>query len=361
MKGADRQPPRPTRTASCSTAGLTFAGADCLLGILLIVTQLLVATSSRADDANLLFEQAGLLKDANQCEQALELYQELLSSPSILESLREPAMYNQAACYEFIGRSELASGLFATLADTTEDKHLRRDSVFRIASIDQQRGRWSSASQKLRRLLHSSTTDNDRLRIHVQLAAVSISLQHRLRAAHHLRRATRLLTSTNMPIDTWYRAQYQLLLGDLFVLEASRVALRARQPRTIVKRLARRGVLLERAQGHFVTAISSKKPHWMQAATLHLGVALLTMANEMKALEELLETHQLPGPRADLNHLQQWLSTRRPAMAHKAFESLQLCLDVLTETGAKTTFSRSCRENIDEFPMGLLIGPNAPP
>ncbi len=361
MKGADRQPPRPRRTASCSTARLPFDGADGLLFALLISAQLLLASSARAADAYLLFEQAGQLKDANQCKQALELYQELLSSPALTKSLREPATYNQAACNELIGRFAAAYALFTALADTTEDKHLWRDAVFRIASIDQQRGDWPAAHRKLRRLLHSSSSDDDRVRIHVQLAAVSINLQRRQRAARHLKRAARLLGSLSKPIDPWYRAQHQLLLGDLFVLEASRVPISTRRPRKAVKQLAQRGVLLERAQDHFVTAISSEEPRWMQAATLHLGIALLSMAVEMKKLEELLDTHQLRGSRSDLDHLQRWLATRRPAMARKAFESLQLCLDVLTEAGVQTTFSSSCRDDIDEFPMDLLIGPNPPP
>jgi hypothetical protein len=159
----------------------------------------------------------------------------------------------------------------------------------------------------------------------------------------------------------WYPAQHQLLLGDLFVLEASRIVLRARRPPKVVKQLARRGLLLERAQDHFIAATSSEQPRWMQAATLHLGSALLAMANQMKTLEQLLDDRQILGSRSDLDHLQHWLSTHRPAMARKAFESLQLCLNVVTESGVQTLFSSSCREETDEFPMDLLIGPNAPP
>ena len=361
MKGADRQPPRPTRTASCSRTRPCSPAASGLLLTLLVFSQLPLPPSAQAADANLLFEQANQLKDANQCAQALELYKEFLSSPKIDESLQEAAMYNQATCFELVGQPAAAAELFTAIAGSTEDTLLQRDSLFRIASLELQQGNSSAAGQLLRRLLRTSSSNDDRVRIHILLASVSINAQRRYRAARHLRRATRLLNSLSVALDSWYTAQHQLLLGDLFVLEASRITLPAKRPQKVVKQLARRGALLERAQSHFVAAISSQIPRWMQASTLHLGIALIATSKEMKTLEGLLDAGQIRGSPANLHHLQSWLSTRRPSMARKAFESLQLCLDVVTESGVQTGFSSSCKENLDEFPMDLLVGPNPPP
>ena len=99
----------------------------------------------------------------------------------------------------------------------------------------------------------------------------------------------------------------------------------------------------------------------MQAATLHLAEAFLQLTREMKSIEAALEADQLSGSPQDREHLRYWLSTRRPAMARKAFESLQLCIDVKAETGIASSYSKDCKANIDDFDIELLTGPDPTP
>ncbi len=359
MKGADRQPPRPTRTASCSGPRVPARTSRTRLSALL-TTALLFCASSVLADTQLLFDQAGQLKDSGQCESAIELYAELLASPTLSELLRAPALYNQATCFELVGRINEAMLAFVALADSTKSSVLRRDALFRMASLDIDRNRLRSAVRRLRRVLSKSTSPDDKIRTHILLAEVALRRQNRRCAAHHLRRTKQLLAGLKEPLDPWYIARQQLLLGDLFLLEASRISLRSLQPRRIVALLEERGLLLERAQQHFIASLAAQQPRWMQVATYHLGKALLSMAEEMTVAESLLDSSAARGSRDDREHLRSWLSNRRPAMARKAFESFQLCLDVQTESGLTTASSRACREHIEGFAMKLLSRPEPP-
>jgi tetratricopeptide (TPR) repeat protein len=358
MKGADRQPPRPRWTASYIAA--RRAETVALACSLFLLIQFLVPSSALAD-ARLLFEQAGQLKDADQCEQAIQLYEELLAISELSPELEGPSLYNSGSCYEMLGQLGKAKQLFLELTGSNGRQDLRRDALFRIAILEGQLGNQRASARRLRRLLRGRKTADDRARIHIELAGTEILLRHRRRAACHLRRAGTLLTALKEPLSPWYLARHQLLLGDLFVLESSLISLNVVSPKRVVKRLAGRGVLLQRAQQHFVAAIAKQKPLWMQAATLHLAEAFLELAREMTTIERALDTSQFRGSSKDQQHLRQWLSTRRPAMARKAFESLQLCLDVKTETGLQSAYSSACRENIDGFAMELLTGPDPTP
>ena len=358
MKGADRQPPRPRWTASYTLARLNKTAAlMCSLFFLLA----LVIPSSVLADSRVLFEQAGQLKDAEQCEQAIQIYKELLAMPELSASLREPSLYNCGSCYEILGNLGKAKQFFLQLAGSNGSQGLSRDALFRIAILEGRQGNHIGSDRRLRCLLRGRSTADDRVRIHIELADIKILRHQRRKAAHHLRRAGTLLSTLKEPLAPWYVARQQLLLGDLFALESSLISLNVVNPKRVVKRLRRRGALLDRAQQHFVAAISTQSPRWMQAATLHLAEAFLQLTREMKSIEAALEADQLSGSPQDREHLRYWLSTRRPAMARKAFESLQLCVDVKTETGIASSYSKDCKANIDDFDIELLTGPDPTP
>ena len=351
MKGADRQPPRPRWAASCTRSCLqpTFAL------VLLVCAQLTSLPVCRAD-VEQLFSQASELQDANLCSEALPLYSELLGQPDLSATLRANVLYNEAVCLELNDQPQRALQNYQQVRQQAAQPELRRDAMFRLAALSLKFNPRGPERRILRGLLLKRTSLEDRARIHIELASVDLQLNREQRAAHHLRRASSIARNLSPPLAPWYQARAQLLIGDLFSRSASRSALTSRRPRVLVRRLHHRAKLLERAQLHYVAAIEQKLPHWAQAGTLHLAQAILELAQAMQALERRISDGQLRGRVKERQLLKAWLAARRPGTARKAFESLQLCLDLRQETGHKSNYSSSCRELLERFPMELLNG-----
>jgi len=307
------------------------------------------------------FEEAVSLKDAGACEQAAPLFASIGEDPEVGAKRRNSARYNQAVCLELLGLFDQATAVYAAILDPNSDRSLRRDALFRIGMIESLRDDSTGAQLRFRSLLTGAEDRNERARLHIQLGSLHLEAGHRRRAARHLRRAQRQLDAASSPAEPWFAAQRQVALGDLFVEAASRLRVDTGRPRRIVRQLAKRGKLLERAQQHYAAAIREHQPTWMQAATLHLGRALLSMSIEMDSGAQRLSV-TLPLRRSsDFRHLASWLGKESPSMARKAHESFQLCVDVTTETGTTTRFGPQCREQLDGFPMDLLVGPDAAP
>jgi len=361
MKGADRQPPRPKWTTSCFYSRAPSLPGLALLVVSILSLQFLLSGSAVAsEDVRSLFEQAGQLKEAGACEEAEPLYASVAEDPGA-EELKYPALYNRAVCLEMLRRYDEAMADYSVIVDSRADRPLVRDALFRIGMIESLQADYTGARLRFRGLLRGSSGPAERARIRIQLGDLEMQSGHPHRAAFQLRRAQRLLAAGSGPTEPWFAAQQQVVLGDLFSHAASRIMLKPRSPRCLVRLLERRGALLERAQRHYVAAIELHQPTWMQGATLRLGRSLLAMSREMASLEQRLADDPQTPTRVDSNHLAAWLGKQRPAMARKAHESFRLCLDVSTETGAVTRFGPACAAALDHFPMHLLPGPDAAP
>jgi len=361
MKGADRQTPRPKWTASCFQA---FRGSPSFcLGLLpaVPVIAVLIAPASLSAGTAEDFAAAGQLKEAGACAEALPLYSAITEDKTASASLRASARYNQAVCLELLGRYPEAITQYSAIADMSGNRVLQRDALFRVAVLDSLNGRYPRARRRFCKLLRRSRDPGDRARLYVQLGALEIETGHRHRAAFQLKRAQRQVTREPDSLEPWFLAQLQVAMGDLFVAEAARLSIGARPPRRVVRRLMRRGALLQRAQQHYVAAIELHQPTWMQAATLKLGRALLAMALEMNTLEQRLADDPGTTKDRDSNHLAAWIGNARPPMSRKAHESFQLCLDVAAESGENTRFGPNCRAALQNFPTELLIGPDTAP
>jgi tetratricopeptide (TPR) repeat protein len=326
----------------------------------LILATLLYAQPSFGTQATG-FEEAGALKDAGACDEAAALYASIAEDPATDSSLRNSARYNQAVCLELLGLFDQATAMYATIIDSSSDRSLGRDALFRIGMVEALRGDSSGARLRFRALLRGPRDRADRARLHIQLGTLDLEAGRPRRAARHLLRAQRLLAAAASAPESWFAAQHQVALGDLYVEAASRLKVDYGRPQRIVKRLAKRGKLLERAQQHYAAAIREHQPTWMQAATLHLGRALLAMSTEMDTGAQRLRAAAPARRSSDFDHLARWLSREGPSMARKAHESFRLCVDVTTETGSITRFGPQCRKQLEHFPMDLLVGPDAAP
>jgi tetratricopeptide (TPR) repeat protein len=238
-----------------------------------------------AYDARELFVRASRELRERSYEEAARLYAALLAEFPDSE-LVEPALYNQALCYDALGRFREAAAAYGAIVARFPDCADVEDALFRLAGSYEALEDWDDAIDALNALLAKPDLAGvDRVEALARKGAALIATDRAEDARFGLEEATRLYRQGRgiSPSDpVFYYAMAEFKLGEIAHNEMRAVALPPDE-RVLAAQLERKAEFLLEAQRLYTEVIRIGEPHWAAAAAYRIGALYHHLWKDMLA------------------------------------------------------------------------------
>ncbi len=326
-------------------------------GVLIASLVLLTTGAAAAEDAALgaIVQEANDLKDADACDGAVPLYDEVVKRADPTSALRAYALYNRAVCLEELGEPQAARTSYDALITDATVPALTADARFRRGLLAILHGGDPLAARKDFEAVRRTARAADRALVDLQLARLDLDAGRPRSATRRVVRSIAVIESMReTDVDRrgtsldWYVGEATLTQGDIWLQAAEGIPLDLRGPVRVTKRITRRAKYLNNAERFYVAAVAVGRAPWSQRALLQLGRGYLSAADALQALMiQTSATSTGPPDEAARTALVRWLEPRVRAQVRKAADAWVLCLQVQTELGGAPEQGQICREGVD--------------
>jgi tetratricopeptide (TPR) repeat protein len=227
-----------------------------------------------AYDATGLFNQAAKKLRQGQCDQAIEMYRQLVDEfPT--SRFAAPSLYNSGLCGEQLKQFHAAAGDYLNLIRTYPDARDITDALFRLGGTYEQLEAWEDARETFDILLAQRTDLEgiERIEAMVRKGASLMQLSRRREAKLILEEAALIFRAgRDIPpsTSTYYLGMAQFKIGEIVQFDMSEAPLPADET-LIQAALEHKCQLLLDAQQAYTKAIKVAHPHWAAAAAYRIG------------------------------------------------------------------------------------------
>jgi tetratricopeptide (TPR) repeat protein len=266
---------------------------------------------------------------------------------------RRVALYQAGLAHERLEEWQLAYQRFIELADPQKGTGDALDAVFRAAETLYHMERHAEAAALLEVIAHRVDLPvNKRIEAQVQHGICLLEAGLSQPAEASLRKALAIWNelSNKDEVDTYFPAQAQFFLGEIYRLHCDSAALDpSKGTDALANALEEKAQLLLSAQGHYLRAIRLGHPYWATAAGAQIGGLYERLYEQMVSSPAPPE---LTGEQVEL--YRQELRKKIRVLLTKAINIYESTLEAAERIGAQNAFVDKTRASLKKMKDLLL-------